>query len=266
MDFDFNDVLGDIGEMGDALGDLFQGAITGDLGQVASSAIDFAGEAMEVAAPAVSLFNPAAGAALQVGGKVLDALEDGKITFWEAHSIGQEILDAYGLGNGLNTGLDLTAGVYALAEKQVQRMLDQLTSGEGISGDDIDILSDLINLLNSENMKKARGGKGGGPEEGGGAEAGGEAGGSEAAGGAGGAAGGGSIFELIAEIFGKKMKQALGDMIDLAGQIDGASREDVAELTPKFTAAAQEFSYLSQSFNTGINALGEGLKAAARKQ
>lgn len=257
MGFDIGDSFDNITDVTESFNDLLEGLASGDIAEIASSAVDLAGEVMETAAPLVSYFNPAAGAALAVAGSVLDAIEDGKVTMGEVLDIGKTVLDTTGLGKAYGSGLETVAGVNAIAEKHVLRMLEKQINGEGISKGDVDILRDLINLLNNENMKRAeRSGKKSRTN----AAAGG--GGAEGAGGA----SGGSIFELIASIFGDKMKDALGRMRDLANKIENANDDDVAKLAPQFTAAAQEFSFLSQSFNTGINALGEGLKAAARKQ
>ena len=66
------------------------------------------------------------------------------------------------------------------------------------------------------------------------------------------------------------MGESLQKMQDVAREIeqintgsDDAANE-LGQKVPQFTAAAQEFSFVSQNFNTAINALGEGLKAAAR--
>ena len=269
MGLDPGDSLESINEITDSVADLLDSVASGDIMDAAGSVIDIAGDIADAAAPVVGLFNPAAGAALSVAGSVLDAVEDGKITLGEVIDVGSAILDYAGLSGAIGSGLEVTSGVNAITEHQVMKMLEKQINGEGITKSDVDVLTDLLNLLNNENMKRAeRSGKKNGTNaseggsEAGGAEGGGGAGGAEGAGGA----GGGSIFELIASIFGEKMKEALGRMVDLANQIEGAESEDVAKLTPQFTAAAQEFSYLSQSFNTGINALGEGLKAASRKQ
>ncbi|MGI9232115.1 MAG: hypothetical protein ACR2RD_00655 [Woeseiaceae bacterium] len=258
MGWDVGETIDNVADVQDAFSDLMEGLASGDLSEIASSALDLAGEAFETAAPVVGLFNPAAGAAFAVAGSVLDAVEDGKITMGEVFNIGKTVLESAGIGQAIGSGLETVAGVNAIAEKQVLSMIEKQINGEGITQDDVNILRDLINLLNNENMKRAERKKNGtNASEG--------AGGAEGAGGSEGA-GGGSIFELIAQIFGDKMKKALGRMRDLANQIEQADDDDVAKLTPQFTAAAQEFSFLSQSFNTGINALGEGLKSAARKQ
>ena len=240
----------------DSFSDLLEGIASGDIAEITSSAVDLAGDVMETAAPVVGLFNPAAGAALAIGGSVLNAVEDGEVTANEVFSIGKAVLDSTGLAGAYGSGLVTAAGVNAIAERHVLNMLEKQINGEGITRQDVNVLRDLVNLLNDENMKRAeRSGKKSGTNasEGGGAE------GAEGA-------GGGSVFELIASIFGEKMQDALGRLRDIASKIEKADDEDVAKLTPQFTAAAQEFSFLSQSFNTGMNALGEGLKAAARKQ
>lgn len=266
MGLDIGDSFDNTADISDAFNDLFEGIASGDLADIASSAVDLAGEVMESAAPVVSYFNPAAGAALAVGASVLNAVEDGEITAGEVYDIGKTVLDTVGLSQAIGSGLEVTAGVSAIAEKHVLRMLEKQINGEGISQSDVDILRDLINLQNMDDMKRAErsGRKNRTNASGGGAEG---AGGADGYGGAEGAgASGGSIFELIASIFGEKMKDALGRMRDIADQLQTTDDEDVAKVAPLFTAAAQEFSFLSQSFNTGINALGEGLKAAARKQ
>ena len=226
---------------------------------------DLTGELMETTAPFVGYFNPAAGAAFAIGGSVLQAIEDNKVTMGEVFDIGKSVLDAVGLGSAYGSGLETVAGINAIADRQVLIMLEKQINGEGITQEDVNILRDLITLFNNENMQRAeRSGKKNrtNAAAGGGAEGAGGASGAEGASGASGQ----SIFELIAAIFGDKMKDVLGRLESLAKDLEKAEGDEIGKLVPQFSAAAQEFSFLSQSFNTGINALGEGLKNAARKQ
>ena len=259
MGLDIGDGFDNLADVAESFGDLLDGLASGDLAEIASSATDLVGEVFETAAPFVGVFNPAAGAALAVTGSVLDAVEDGKVTIGEVVDIGKTVLDAAGLSAAYGSGLETVAGINAMAERHVLRMLEKQINGEGITQNDVDFLRDLINLMNLDDMKRAeRAGKKSQTN----AAAGG---GGDAAEGAGGSSGS-SIFELIATIFGDKMKEVLGRMRTLANRLEKANDDDVAKIAPQFNAAAQEFSFLSQSFNSGINALGEGLKAAARKQ
>ena len=276
MGWDVTDSLDNVTEMTESFTELMDSVMSGDYGEIAGDMADFMGDVMKTAAPAVSLFNPGLGTALAVGGAVLNAVEDGEITMAEVVEIGKTYMDAAGwggLGGVVNENFVATTGIKAIAEKQVKEIMEKLINNEPVSDSDIDVLGDLISLLNTLNVKESdRSGRQNGEVgagEGGG-EGGAEAGGASGAGGAGSAGGagrsGGSIFQVIASIFGEKMKEALGDMLEIAEEIKGADKEEVGKLTPEFTAAAQQFSFLSQSFNTGINALGEGLKSAARKQ
>ncbi len=265
----FGDVFDGVSDIAGTVGDLVDDVLSGDLQGIASSAMDLAGEIMETAAPIVSMYNPVAGAALRVGGSVFDALEDGKISFDEVLNIGETVLKSVGLESAIGTDLQATCGINACAEQHVVNILEKLVNGEEVTQNDLDVLEDLIGLIQRQDAERA--GKSKGKGEASGAEGGG---GAEAAGaeGAGGAEGGGSIFELFANILGKKMGESLQKMQDIAGEIekidtsgDNAGTE-LGQKVPEFMAAAQEFSFISQNFNTAINALGEGLKAAARKQ
>ena len=253
-----------VSDIGDSFTDLLDDIASGDLAGIVSSTVDLAGEVMETAAPLVSMYNPVAGAALRVGGSVLDAVEDGKITPAEVYNIGEAVLKSAGLDSAIGSNLQTVAGINAIAEQHVVNILEKLINGEPVTEQDIDLLGDLINLINKQEVERASG-KGKGKS----------AGGAEGAGGAAdaeGASGGGSIFELFATILGKKMGESLQKMQDVAKEIEaidtGSDKagEELGKKVPQFTAAAQEFSFVSQNFNTAINALGEGLKAAARKQ
>ena len=250
---DVSDVISDLNNFADTLGDLADALTTREF---YGMPIGAPGDLLGDVAPMVSLFNPALGAGLAVTASVFEAAGDGKITTDEVMDIGRSVMESQGLGYLGGYGLEASFGIKTLAEKQSVNIMEKLINGESVSQSDVDFLGELISLLNLETVKQSgrSGSKGGASGAG---EAGGE-GGADAA--------GESIFQVIASVFGEKMKKALGEMLDLADQIKGASKEDVAELTPGFTAAAQQFSFLSQSFNTGINALGEGLKSAARKQ
>ncbi len=260
----FDDVLDGISDITDSFTDLVDDVLSGDLAGIASSTVDLAGEIMETAAPIVSMYNPAAGAALRVGGSVLDAVEDGKITASEIMAIGESVLKSVGLESAIGTGLQAACGINACAEQGVVNILEKLVNGEEITQRDIDVLEDLVGLLQRQDAERAGKSKGkggaGAAEGGGGAE------------GAGASEGGGSIFELFANILGKKMGESLQKMQDIAKEIEAIDTSgenagtELGQKVPEFTAAAQEFSFISQNFNTAINALGEGLKAAARKQ
>ncbi len=265
----FGDVIDGASDLTQSLNDLFEDVLSGDVKGILSSSIDVAGELMETAAPLVSIYNPAAGAALRVGGSVLDAIEDGKITPAEVYNVGEAVLKSVGLDSAIGTGLQAASGINALAEQHVVNMLEKLINGEPVTQNDVDLLSSLLDLVNLTNRQETdrigKKGKGGG----GGAE------GAAAAEGAGGgeAAGGASIFELFATIFGQKMGETLQRMQNIAREIEAIDTKDkekagleLGKKSPQFNAAAQEFSFVSQNFNTAINALGEGLKAAARKQ
>ena len=210
-----------------------------------SNVTDLAGDVMQSAAPVVSMFNPVLGAGMAAGGALVNAVEDGRISADEVFDIGQSVMQSQGLGAFAGGGIGTLFGVQALAEQHAAGILDKLANEEPVSQQDVDVLGDLVNMINLEGLKKSK-------------RAGSKAGSAEGD--------GDSIFQVIAEIFGEKMKAALGEMLELADQIKGADKEDVAGLTTEFQAASQQFSFLSQSFNTGINSLGEGLKAAARKQ
>ena len=258
----FGDVVDGLSDITDALNDLYGDIANGDLAGILGSTVDLAGEIMETAAPLVSIYNPVAGAALRVGGSVFDAIEDGKITAAEVYNIGESVLKSVGLESAIGSSLQNVAGLNAIAEQHVVNILEKMINGESVTQQDVDFLSDLINLINQQGMERTAG-KG---------KSAGGAGGAEGAGGAGGAEGSTSIFELFALIFGEKMGQSLQKMQDVAKQIqkidlgsDDAG-DKLGKLAPQFQAAAQEFSFISQNFNTAINALGEGLKAAARKQ
>ncbi len=259
----------------DDVTDLADSIQSGDFGDVVGDIAGIAGDVLEQAAPVVSMFNPALGAAMSVGGSVLSAVEDGEITLDEVVDIGQKVIQANGWGGllgGVGENFEAMVGLDKIVGEKVGEMVGKLINGESMSKGDVDSLQNLLSLLNQMNMKEAdRAGKKGGEAAAG--EGGGE--GGEAAGGAGGAGGakgtsgaptGGSIFQVIAQVFGEKMEEALGEMLAKAEEIAGAEDEEVGKLTPQFTAAAQQFSFLSQSFNTGIAALGEGLKSASRRQ
>jgi len=263
----FGDVVDGFSDITESLNDLMSDIASGDLAGILGSTVDLAGEVMETAAPLVSMYNPVAGAALRVGGSVLDAVEDGKITAAEVYNIGESVLKSVGLESAIGSSLQGVAGINAIAEQHVVNILEKMINGEPVTQQDVDFLGDLINLLNLQGTERASG-KGKGKSAGG-------AGAAEGAGGAGGAegaAGGSSIFELFATILGKKMGESLQKMQDVAKKIEGIDLDseeagtELGQLVPQFNAAAQEFSFVSQNFNTAINALGEGLKAAARKQ
>ena len=264
--------------MGIGLDDFTDSIQSADFADFMGDVAGIAGDILETAAPVVSMFNPALGAAMSVGGSVLSAVEDGEITFDEVVDIGKKVIQANGWGGlsesvgGFGKNFEAMVGLDKIVGEKVGEMVGKLINGESVSQGDVDFLQDLLSLLNQMNMKEAdRAGKKGGEAAAG--EGGGE--GGEAAGGAGGTSGasggssapsGGSIFQVIAQVFGEKMEEALGDMLEIAEDIKDAKDEEVGKLTPQFTAAAQQFSFLSQSFNTGIAALGEGLKSASRRQ
>ena len=258
------DVFDGVSDIADSFTDLLDDIAKGDLAGIVSSTVDLAGEVMETAAPVVSLYNPVAGAALRVGGSVFDAIEDGKITPAEVYNIGESVLKSVGLESAIGSRLQHVAGINALAEQHVVNILEKMINGEPVTQRDVDLLGDLINLINRQDAERASGkGKGRGAA---GAD------GASAASDGEGASGASSIFELFASILGKKMGESLQRMQDVAKEIeqintgsDDAANE-LGQKVPQFTAAAQEFSFVSQNFNTAINALGEGLKAAARKQ
>ena len=259
----FGDVFDGLSDITDSLSDLASDIARGDLAGVVGSTIDLAGEVMETAAPIVSIYNPVAGAALRVGGSVFDAIEDFKVTPAEVYNIGESVLKSVGLESAIGSSLQNVAGINAIAEQHVVNILEKMINGEPVTQQDVDLLGDLINLLNRQDVERSSGkGKGKGASG---------AGGAEGAGGAG-EAGGNSIFELFATILGKKMGESLQKMQDIAKDIEGIDLDsetagtELGQLVPQFSAAAQEFSFVSQNFNTAINALGEGLKAAARKQ
>ncbi len=260
----FGDAFDGFSDITESLNDLLDDIASGDLAGILGSTVDLAGEVMETAAPIVSMYNPVAGAALRVGGSVFDAIEDGKITAAEVYNIGESVLKSVGLESAIGSSLQGVAGINAIAEQHVVNILEKMINGEPVTQHDVDLLTDLINLMNRQGTERANGkGKG---KSAAGAEGAGSAGGAE------GATGSTSIFELFATILGKKMGESLQKMQDVAAKIEGIDLDsdeagtELGQLVPQFNAAAQEFSFVSQNFNTAINALGEGLKAAARKQ
>ena len=265
MGFDFGDSFNPVSDVLDSASDLLQEIAEGDVAGILSSTVDLAGELMESAAPVVSTFNPYAGAALRIGGSVLDAIEDGKVTPSEMYAIGESVLKSVGLEGAIGSPLQSVAGINAIAERHVVNMLEKMINGEGISKSDVDLLSDLIDLMNLQQTERS--GKGKKRGSGGAEGAGGASGGSDVGGGT-------SIFELFAKIFGEKMGDALQKMKDIAKVIenldvsdkDSKDARELGKQVALFNGASLEFSFVSQNFNTAINALGEGLKSAARKQ
>lgn len=235
MDFgiDLSDLI-DVDSLADALGNLPIDV---------SNITDLTSDIIQNAAPVLSMFNPVLGAGIAASGALLNAIRDGQVSPGEVFDIGQSVIESQGLGQFAGIGYETFFGAQVLAEQQAAGILEKLINDKPVTQQDVDVLGDLVSMMNLEGLRK-----------------------SKRSGSKGGSEGGDSIFQVIAEIFGEKMKAALGEMLDLADQIKGADKDDVAGLTTEFQAVSQQFSFLSQSFNTGINSLGEGLKAAARKQ
>lgn len=83
------------------------------------------------------------------------------------------------------------------------------------------------------------------------------------------AAGGGSILEIIAEAMISAMHNKVGEMQDLARQMDNVKHQkgktDSVEINTKLQVATQEFSMMMNATNNMIKTIGEGLSTMARK-
>ncbi len=80
----------------------------------------------------------------------------------------------------------------------------------------------------------------------------------------------GSILEVIAEAMIKAMNSKVGEMQDLAAQMDKVKhkkgKSDSVEINTKLTVATQEFSMMMNATSNMIKTIGDALSAMARRQ
>lgn len=80
----------------------------------------------------------------------------------------------------------------------------------------------------------------------------------------------GSILEVIAEAMIRAMNSKVGEMQDLAAQMDRVKhkkgKSDSVEINTKLTVATQEFSMMMNATSNMIKTIGDALSAMARRQ
>lgn len=74
-----------------------------------------------------------------------------------------------------------------------------------------------------------------------------------------------SWFEALAKAWGNAMDDKAGELVQLSSRLSEGG-DNMPSVTTMIQAKAQEFGFLSQAEATSISAIGDGLKAMARKQ